>query len=140
MWKIRNRKSSYFLRIGTFQRQIFTFVFEISWAENSRKFLGWHLMMMMMMMMMMMLVVMKCSYKTNSWPTKSVKPLSVNPTKWSNTLTNCLSMFDHFVGFLLKGLNLTSSQDHCQRFSSPQTSDTTRAIFEFGQSLYCMKL
>ena len=38
--------------------------------------------------------------------------LSVNPTKWSNTLkqirrllpTNCLSMFDHFVGLALKGL------------------------------------
>ena len=38
-------------------------------------------------------------------------PLSANPTKWSNTLkqfvgnfpTNCLSMFDHFVGLALKG-------------------------------------
>ena len=41
----------------------------------------------------------------------SVNPLSVNYTKWSNTLkqfvanlpTNCLSVFDHFVGLLLKG-------------------------------------
>ena len=41
-------------------------------------------------------------------------PLSANPTKWSNTLkqfvsklpTNCLSVFDHFVGLLLKGLIL----------------------------------
>ena len=39
-------------------------------------------------------------------------PLSVNFTKWSNTLkqfvgklqTNCLSVFDHFMGLVLKGL------------------------------------
>ena len=39
-------------------------------------------------------------------------PLSANPTKWSNTLkqfvgnllTNCLSVFDHFVGLALQGL------------------------------------
>ena len=39
-------------------------------------------------------------------------PLSANPTIWSNTfkqfvgnlLTNCLSVFDHFVGLALKGL------------------------------------
>ena len=39
-------------------------------------------------------------------------PLNANPTKWSNTLkqfvgnlpTNCLSVFDHFVGLALKGL------------------------------------
>ena len=41
-----------------------------------------------------------------------LNPLSANPTKWSNTLkqfvgnmpTNCLSVFDHFVGLALKGL------------------------------------
>ena len=41
-------------------------------------------------------------------------PLSANPTKWSNTIkqfvtfwpTNSLSVFDHFVGFALKGLFL----------------------------------
>ena len=40
-------------------------------------------------------------------------PSSANPTKWSNTLkqvivklpSNCLSVFDHFVGLALKGLN-----------------------------------
>ena len=46
---------------------------------------------------------------------KQVEPLSTNPTKWSNTLkqkfvgklpTNCLSVFDHFVGLVLKGLNV----------------------------------
>ena len=39
-------------------------------------------------------------------------PLYANPTKWSNTLkqfvskvpTNCLSAFDHFAEFTLKGL------------------------------------
>ena len=42
----------------------------------------------------------------------NINPLSVNSTKWPNTLkqfvgklpTNCLSVFDHFVGFALKGL------------------------------------
>ena len=42
----------------------------------------------------------------------SINPLSANPTKWSNTLqqfvgnlpTNCLSVFDYFVGLALKGL------------------------------------
>ena len=41
-------------------------------------------------------------------------PLSANPTKWSNTLkqfvgtlpTNCLTVFDHFVGLVLKGLRI----------------------------------
>ena len=40
--------------------------------------------------------------------------LSANPTKWSNTLkhfigklpTNCLCVFDHFVGLALKGLRM----------------------------------
>ena len=39
-------------------------------------------------------------------------PLSANPIKWSNTLkqfvgklpTNCLSVFEHFVGLTIKGL------------------------------------
>ena len=41
-----------------------------------------------------------------------LNPLGANPTNWSNTLkqfvgklaTNCLSVFDHFVGLVLKGL------------------------------------
>ena len=41
-----------------------------------------------------------------------MSPLSTNPTKWPNTLkqivgklpTNCLSLFDYFVGLALKGL------------------------------------
>ena len=41
-----------------------------------------------------------------------INSLRTNPTKWSNTLkqfvghlpTNCLNVFDHFVGLALKGL------------------------------------
>ena len=41
-------------------------------------------------------------------------PLNANFTKWSKTLkqfvgnlpTNCLSVFDHFVGLVLKGLEI----------------------------------
>ena len=44
--------------------------------------------------------------------TTHLNPLSANFTKWSNKLnqfidklpTNCLSVFDHFVGLALKGL------------------------------------
>ena len=47
-------------------------------------------------------------------------PLSTNFTKWSNTLkqfvgklpTNCLSVFDHFVGLGLNGLSLTAIYSH----------------------------
>ena len=43
---------------------------------------------------------------------EALNPLSVNPAKWSNTLkqfvgnlpTNCLNVFDHFVGLAFKGL------------------------------------
>ena len=51
------------------------------------------------------------------WPVQipyytNVNPLSAKPAKWSNTIkqivgnlsTNCLSVFDHFVGLTLKGL------------------------------------
>ena len=47
----------------------------------------------------------------------SLNPLSVNPAKWSNTLkqfigklpTNCLSVFDDFVGLVLKGLKQSNT-------------------------------
>ena len=46
-----------------------------------------------------------------------VNPLSANPTKWSNKPkqfvgnlpTNCLGVFDHFVGLALKGLSRFST-------------------------------
>ena len=57
-----------------------------------------------------------------------VNPLNANPTKWSITqkqfvsklLTNCLSLFDHFVGLVLKGLNSAAllSNDKTATFSS----------------------
>ena len=48
---------------------------------------------------------------SNGWA-NAIKSLSTNPTNWSNTLTqlvgckltNCLNVFDHFVGLVLKGL------------------------------------
>ena len=47
-----------------------------------------------------------------------INPLSANPTKLSNTLklfvgklpTNCLSVFDHFVGLVLNGLYIVVFQ------------------------------
>ena len=50
-------------------------------------------------------------------------PLSANATKWSNKLkqffgklpTNCLSVFDHFVGLALKGLKNLISALACGR-------------------------
>ena len=58
-------------------------------------------------------------YVWDAFSLKGVKfnPLSANPTKWSNTLTqfvgnlptNCLSVFDNFVGLALKVLIERSS-------------------------------
>ena len=56
---------------------------------------------------------------------KNFNTLSVNPTKWSNTLqefvgnlpTNISSVFDHFVGLAVKGLTEILSQDNQQFFS-----------------------
>ena len=50
-----------------------------------------------------------------AWSESQFNPLNTNPTNWSNTLkqligkllTNCLSVFDHFVGLVLKGLKYT---------------------------------
>ena len=49
---------------------------------------------------------------------RDLGPLSANPTKQSNTLkefvgnlpTNCLSVFDHFAIFVLKGLGISSRE------------------------------
>ena len=48
-----------------------------------------------------------------------INPLNANFKKWSNTLkqfvgklpTNCLSVFDHFVGLVLKGLTTENMFD-----------------------------
>ena len=61
--------------------------------------------------------IFKCSgdiFFSRTFDLLLLNPLSANPTKWSNTLktirrqkpTNCLSVFDHFVGLALKGLTL----------------------------------
>ena len=49
----------------------------------------------------------------NATAVSALSPLNANPTKWSNTQTirqllstNCLSVFDHFVGLALKGLTI----------------------------------
>ena len=51
-------------------------------------------------------------FLVDTWHQSAINSLSANFTKWSNTLkqfvgnlpTNCLSVFDHFVGLTLKGL------------------------------------
>ena len=51
----------------------------------------------------------------------AINPLSAKITKWSNTLkqfvgnlpTNCLSVFDHFVGLALKRLKGLTSTKNC---------------------------
>ena len=56
-------------------------------------------------------------YLTAVW-THVLNPLSANPTKWSkklkqfvgNLATNCLSVFDHYVGLALKGLRYFHDQ------------------------------
>ena len=53
-------------------------------------------------------------------------PLSTNSTKWSNRLkqlvgqlpTNCLSVFDHFVGLALKGLRSSNELKFCRLSST----------------------
>ena len=58
----------------------------------------------------MLLVLIACSCVT------SINPSSANFTKWSNTVkqlvsnlpTNCLRVFGHFVGLVIKGLMLQS--------------------------------
>ena len=51
------------------------------------------------------------NYKNMRETLGMINPLSANHAEWSNTLkirrqklTNCLSLFDHFVGLALKGL------------------------------------
>ena len=54
-----------------------------------------------------------------------VNPLSANPTKWSNTLkqfvgklpTDFLSVFDHFVGIVLKGLIRNAASESILTFN-----------------------
>ena len=80
--------------------------------------------------------------------------LSANPTKWSNTLkqcvcnlpTNCLSVFHHFMGLMLKGLthvspvfNFHTSWKHQKRQrpvtwnESRETQTLTIRQYQFGK-------
>ena len=55
-----------------------------------------------------------------------INPLSANFTKWSNTLkqfvgnlpTNCLSVFDHFVGLALIGLHAWQDSEYTSEVGS----------------------
>ena len=67
------------------------------------------------------------TYSTDSSKWLTVfNPLSPNPTKWSNTLklsnpaqTDCLSVFDHFVGLALKGLTIFNWKMAITRWKLP---------------------
>ena len=64
----------------------------------------------------------------------NLKPLSANPTKWSNTLkqfvgklpANCLSVFDQFVGLELKGLKVDKNQVF--KYSNTGVSGMTKVL------------
>ena len=52
-----------------------------------------------------------------------LNPLSANITKWSTTVkqfklpTNCFSVFDHFVGLMLKGLSASRNPQDLTKFN-----------------------
>ena len=62
-------------------------------------------------------------------------PLSANLTKWSNTIkqfvqpTNCLSVFDHFVGLALKGLTVFQPHSYIQTQMWKQTILTRKGKY-----------
>ena len=64
----------------------------------------------------------------------NLSPLSANFTKWSDTLkqfvgklpTNCLSVFDHFVGLALKGL--ISKRKYLKRFEDVHEKPESRFL------------
>ena len=66
-----------------------------------------------------LLKIQKDSHRSK-YTTRTFNPLSANPAKWSNTLkqfigklpTNCLSVFDRFVGLALKGLKVAAAKKH----------------------------
>ena len=64
-------------------------------------------------------------------------PLSANPTKWSNTLkqsvvnlpTNCLNVFDQFVGLTLRGLKTVLELDITDTLIQTDTNLTASFIY-----------
>ena len=76
-------------------------------------------------------------YKVLSTGKIRIKPLSAKITKWSNTLkqfvgnlpTNCLSVFDHFVGLVLEGLSCRISLQYSQRKKKLNRRDSVAGLF-----------
>ena len=72
----------------------------------------------------------------DDWIIQIVSHLNTNRTKWSNTLkqfvgkllTDCLSVFNHFVGLVLKGLSL--SMTRLIPKSESQTAIVTQLTFQ----------
>ena len=59
-----------------------------------------------------------------------LNPLSANPTKWSNP-TNCLSVFDHFVGLAFKGLNRERENAYVNILEKLRVNTNTFDVSEF---------
>ena len=74
--------------------------------------------------------------------TNGFNPLSVNPTKWSNTLkqqsTDCLSKLDHFVGLTLKGLGHTSNNIFLSHETELFPAYVTQDSLTFRQQNQCL--
>ena len=74
----------------------------------------------------------------------NLNPLSANPAKWSNTLKqfvgnfpkNCLSVFDHFVGLVLKGLRLSVDETLCQKHVIKTMCDTLETFTSKKEMTY----
>ena len=49
--------------------------------------------------------VVEFNVSTGSDNLQLFNPLSANPTKWSNTLKKFVSLFDHFLWLMFKGVN-----------------------------------
>ena len=70
-------------------------------------------------------------------------PLNTIPTKWSNTLklkqqpTNCMSVFDHFVGLAFKGLNFLEIEISALAINEKHFSEIT--IIKFSSKLLQFK-
>ena len=74
-------------------------------------------------------------------------PLSANITKWPNTLkqfvgklpTNCLRVFDHFVGLALKGLIQSGNKSEIKFDQHPSTKGNRNKKRSFGLTLRLFK-
>ena len=77
----------------------------------------------------------------------TLNSLSTNITKWSNTLkqfvgkllTNCLSVFDHFVGLALKGLSTAIHPKLCENCAIQQNFHS-RKLGEISVVFFSMNI